>query len=100
MQSFLTCSGGRVLSACMRRRVRSAGLPTKAPRPPAVRPATAFCHKGRGLPESIGVRGGVKGLQGVPKGSKASLEFQGFLPSFMSLRAAERLLKIPMRAVV
>ena len=29
-------------------RVRSAGVPTSAPRPPAVRPATAFCHRGRG----------------------------------------------------
>ena len=29
-------------------RVRSAGEPTSAPRPPAVSPAAAFCHSGSG----------------------------------------------------
>lgn len=35
--------------ACMRMSDRSAGEPTSAPRPPAVRPQAAFCHSGSGL---------------------------------------------------
>jgi hypothetical protein len=34
----------------MRMSVRSAGVPTKAPNPPAVNPQAAFCHKGRFWP--------------------------------------------------
>ena len=41
---------GRCAPACMRMRVRSAGVPTSAPRPPAVRPQRAFWYRGSGLP--------------------------------------------------
>lgn len=36
---------------CMRMSARSAGEPTAAPRPPATRPAAAFCHSGGGCGE-------------------------------------------------